>query len=63
VPVIGRRPEKLDAITALNVLHLRPARFTENLFMSAGPIRSMGGFPPIPTTAPATSMDRCEGHR
>lgn len=36
--------QKLNAISGLNALHLRPAQFMENLFMNLGPLRSMGVF-------------------
>jgi uncharacterized protein YbjT (DUF2867 family) len=37
--------EKLNRIKGLNVLHLRPAQFMENLFMSMAPLRSVGVLP------------------
>jgi uncharacterized protein YbjT (DUF2867 family) len=46
-PIIGlhNQEEKLDRVAGLNVLHLRAAYFMENLFMSIGPLRSMGTLP------------------
>jgi uncharacterized protein YbjT (DUF2867 family) len=46
-PIVGLHnlETKLDAVSQLNVLHLRPGHFMENLFMAAGPIRSLGVFP------------------
>lgn len=46
-PIVGlhQMEEKLNRISALNVLHLRPAQFMENLLMSMTPLRSMGIFP------------------
>jgi uncharacterized protein YbjT (DUF2867 family) len=46
-PIVGLHnlEKKLDAISLLNVLHLRPGHFMENLFMAAGPIRTLGVFP------------------
>jgi uncharacterized protein YbjT (DUF2867 family) len=44
---------KLNAINGLNVLHLRPAGFMENLFMSVQPLRTMGMLPgPAPGDTP-----------
>ena len=37
--------QKLNRIAGLNVLHLRPAYFMENLLMSIPPMRTMGFFP------------------
>jgi uncharacterized protein YbjT (DUF2867 family) len=46
-PIVGlhNMEEKLNRITGLNLLHLRPAGFMENLFMSISPMRTMGIFP------------------
>jgi len=46
-PIVGLHnlEQKLNAISGLNVLHLRPAAFMENLFMSVAPLRSMGVLP------------------
>lgn len=46
-PIVGLHnlEQKLNAIAGLNVLHLRPASFMENLFMSMGPMKSMGMLP------------------
>ena len=46
-PIVGlhNMEEKLNRIAELNVLHLRPAGFMENLFMSISPMRAMGIFP------------------
>jgi uncharacterized protein YbjT (DUF2867 family) len=51
-PIVGlhNMEEKLNQINGLNVLHLRPAMFMENLRMSILPLRSMGV---LPGTAPA----------
>jgi uncharacterized protein YbjT (DUF2867 family) len=54
-PILGLRSleTKLNAIQGLNVLHLRPAGFMENLFMSVQPLRTMGMLPgPLPADAP-----------
>lgn len=54
-PILGLRnlETKLNAVPGLNVLHLRPAGFMENLFMSVQPLRSMGVLPgPLPGDAP-----------
>ncbi len=40
--MLGEEPRRLDAIKGLNVLHLRPAYFMENLAFTLEPIRSMG---------------------
>jgi uncharacterized protein YbjT (DUF2867 family) len=37
--------QKLNQLAGLNVLHLRPAYFMENLFMSIAPLRSTGTLP------------------
>lgn len=59
-PIVGLHnlEEKLNRVAALNVLHLRPASFMENLLMSINGIRAMnvlpGAFPsdtPIPLIA------------
>lgn len=46
-PIIGLHnlEQKLNRIAGLNVLHLRPGYFMENLFMSIAPLRSMGALP------------------
>jgi uncharacterized protein YbjT (DUF2867 family) len=46
-PIVGLHnlEQKLNRIAGLNVLHLRPASFMENLLMSMGPIRTMGMLP------------------
>lgn len=46
-PIVGTHnmEVKLNAIKGLNALHLRPAGFMENLFMSVAPLRSMGTLP------------------
>lgn len=46
-PIVGlhNMEQKLNRIAGLNVLHLRPAGFMENLFMSISPIQTMGIFP------------------
>lgn len=46
-PIVGLHnlEQKLNRIAGLNALHLRPAGFMENLFMSIGPIRTMGMLP------------------
>ena len=53
-PILGLHnlETKLNAIQGLNVLHLRPAGFMENLFMSVQPLRTMGMLPgPLPADA------------
>jgi uncharacterized protein YbjT (DUF2867 family) len=53
-PILGLHhlETKLNAIKGLNVLHLRPAGFMENLFMSVQPLRTMGMLPgPMPADA------------
>ncbi|HXN27722.1 MAG TPA: NmrA family NAD(P)-binding protein [Candidatus Acidoferrales bacterium] len=53
-PILGLHnlETKLNAIKGLNVLHLRPAGFMENLFMSVQPLRTMGMLPgPLPADA------------
>lgn len=46
-PIVGLHnlEQKLNGIAGLNVLHLRPGSFMENLFMSIAPMRSMGVLP------------------
>lgn len=46
-PIVGLHnlEEKLNRIAGLNVLHLRPASFMENLFMNIGSLKSMGMLP------------------
>jgi len=46
-PIVGlhNMEQKLNRISGLNVLHLRPGYFMENLFMSIPPLRSMGVLP------------------
>jgi len=46
-PIVGlhNMEQKLNRISGLNVLHLRPGQFMENLFMSIAPLRSMGVLP------------------
>lgn len=46
-PIVGlhNMEEKLNRIVGLNVLHLRPGYFMENLLMSIAPLRSMGTLP------------------
>jgi uncharacterized protein YbjT (DUF2867 family) len=46
-PIVGlhNQEQKLDQVYGLNALHLRAAYFMENLFMSVGPLRSMGMLP------------------
>ncbi len=46
-PIVGlhNQEQKLNRIAGLNVLHLRPAYFMENLLMSIPPLRSMGTLP------------------
>jgi uncharacterized protein YbjT (DUF2867 family) len=54
-PIVGLHhlETKLNAISGLNVLHLRPAGFMENLLMSIQPMRSMGVLPgPFPGDEP-----------
>jgi uncharacterized protein YbjT (DUF2867 family) len=54
-PILGLHnlEVKLNAIKGLNVLHLRPAGFMENLFMSVQPLRTMGMLPgPLPADEP-----------
>lgn len=51
-PIVGlhHMEQKLDRISSLNVLHLRPAQFMENLLMSIDGIRMMNA---LPGSAPA----------
>ncbi|MGB6484812.1 MAG: NAD(P)H-binding protein [Candidatus Acidiferrales bacterium] len=51
-PIVGlhNMEEKLNAISSLNVLHLRPTSFMENLLMSIDGIRMMNA---LPGAAPA----------
>lgn len=54
-PILGLHDleVKLNAIKGLNLLHLRPAGFMENLFMSVQPLRTMGMLPgPLPADEP-----------
>jgi uncharacterized protein YbjT (DUF2867 family) len=46
-PIVGlhNMEQKLNRIAGLNVLHLRPGFFMENLFMSMAPLRTMGTIP------------------
>lgn len=46
-PIVGlhNQEQKLNRVAGLNVLHLRPAYFMENLLMSIPPLRSMGTLP------------------
>lgn len=46
-PIVGLHvlEEKLNKIPGLNVLHLRPAQFMENLLMNIPPMRTMGTLP------------------
>jgi uncharacterized protein YbjT (DUF2867 family) len=46
-PIVGlhNMEQKLNRIAGLNVLHLRPGFFMENLFMSIAPLRTMGTLP------------------
>jgi uncharacterized protein YbjT (DUF2867 family) len=46
-PIVGlhNMEQKMNRIAGLNVLHLRPGFFMENLFMSIAPLRSMGSLP------------------
>jgi uncharacterized protein YbjT (DUF2867 family) len=46
-PIVGLHnlEQKLSGISGLNVLHLRPGPFMENLFMSMVPLRTMGFLP------------------
>ncbi|MGH9683261.1 MAG: NAD(P)H-binding protein [Candidatus Acidiferrales bacterium] len=46
-PIVGQYSfeQKMNSLGWLNVLHLRPAQFMENLLMSIAPLRSMGMLP------------------
>jgi uncharacterized protein YbjT (DUF2867 family) len=46
-PIVGLHnlEQKLNGVPGLNVLHLRPGPFMENLFMSMEPLRKMGFLP------------------
>jgi uncharacterized protein YbjT (DUF2867 family) len=46
-PIVGLHnlEQKLNSVPGLNVLHLRPGPFMENLFMSVEPLRKMGFLP------------------
>jgi uncharacterized protein YbjT (DUF2867 family) len=46
-PIVGLHnlEQKLNGVPGLNVLHLRPGPFMENLFMSVAPLRTMGFLP------------------
>jgi uncharacterized protein YbjT (DUF2867 family) len=46
-PIVGLHnlEQKLNSVAGLNVLHLRPGPFMENLFMSMEPLRKMGFLP------------------
>jgi uncharacterized protein YbjT (DUF2867 family) len=46
-PIVGlyNLEQRLNRIAGLNVLHLRPTQFMENLFMTISPLRSMGFLP------------------
>jgi uncharacterized protein YbjT (DUF2867 family) len=46
-PIVGLQnmEQKLNRISGLNVFHLRPAQFMENLFKSMTPLRTMGILP------------------
>lgn len=46
-PIVGlhNMEQKLNHIAGLNVLHLRPGYYMENLLMSIAPLRSMGTLP------------------
>jgi uncharacterized protein YbjT (DUF2867 family) len=46
-PIVGlhNMEQKLNSMANLNVLHLRPGYFMENLLMSIPPMRSMGTLP------------------
>jgi uncharacterized protein YbjT (DUF2867 family) len=54
-PILGLHSmeQKLNRIPGLNVLHLRPAQFMDNLLRSIAPLRSMGILPgPAPESVP-----------
>jgi uncharacterized protein YbjT (DUF2867 family) len=46
-PIVGlhNMEEKLNKISGLNVLHLRPSQFMENLLMNIAPLRMLGSLP------------------
>ena len=46
-PIVGtyHLEQKMNSVPGLNVLHLRPGPFMENLFMSMEPLRKMGFLP------------------
>jgi uncharacterized protein YbjT (DUF2867 family) len=46
-PIVGLHhlERKMNSVPGLNVLHLRPGPFMENLFMSMTPLRTMGFLP------------------
>ncbi|MGD0403250.1 MAG: NmrA family NAD(P)-binding protein [Candidatus Acidiferrales bacterium] len=46
-PIVGSNhlEQKMNSVPGLNVLHLRPGPFMENLFMSMAPLRTMGFLP------------------
>src|ERR1700691_6067331 len=46
-PIVGchHLEQKMNSVPGLNVLHLRPGPFMENLFMSMTPLRTMGFLP------------------
>ncbi|HUJ32236.1 MAG TPA: NAD(P)H-binding protein [Candidatus Acidoferrum sp.] len=46
-PIVGlhNMEQKLNNVPNLNVLHLRPAQFMENLLMNIAPLRMMGSLP------------------
>ncbi len=46
-PIVGtyHLEQKMNSVPGLNVLHLRPGPFMENLFMSMVPLRTMGFLP------------------
>jgi uncharacterized protein YbjT (DUF2867 family) len=54
-PILGlhNMEQRLNRIPGLNVLHLRPAQFMDNLLRSIAPLRSMGILPgPAPASVP-----------
>jgi len=58
-PIVGLHnlEKKLNAIPGLNVLHLRPAAFLENLLASIQPLRTMGTLPgPAAADRPAPQI-------
>jgi uncharacterized protein YbjT (DUF2867 family) len=46
-PIVGtyHLEQKMNSVPGLNVLHLRPGPFMENLFMGMAPLRTMGFLP------------------